>query len=134
MTEGKITGSYQQKEKISVKLILRKDKTFEFAGPEITLVNKSYSAATSQYFLTTGTWQLSGNKLILNSFLTDSLESENRVTDSIARFTSITSFNFWNRYGDPVSIWSIMLPSSKTKPHFGNNLYFLRKISKLPIH
>ena len=134
MTEGNIIGSYQQKEKIPAKLILKKDETFEFTGPEIKLIGKSYSATTNQYFLTTGTWQLSGKKLILNSFITDSLENGNRVTDSIARFTSITSFNFWNRYGDPVSIWSIMLPSSKTKPYFGNNLYFLRKISKLPIH
>ena len=67
MTEGNIIGLYQQKEKISAKLILKKDKTFEFAGPEITLVDKSYSATTNQYFLTTSTWQLSGKKLILNS-------------------------------------------------------------------
>ncbi len=59
MPEGNIIGSYQQKEKISAKLILKKDKTFEFAGPELTLISKSYSATTNQYFLTTGTWQLS---------------------------------------------------------------------------
>lgn len=120
-TADTITGTYQQQNKASAKLILKKDKTFEFAGRK----KVGYSAALSDHlnFLTSGTWNLDNNKLWLNSFSSDSLKQDYHFTDSIARFTSITSFNFWNRYGDPVSIRSIHLSPAKSKPHFGNSLY-----------
>ena len=74
-------------------------------------------------FLTRGTWDLNSNHVTLNSSASDSLNVDYSFTDSITRFTSITSFNFWNRYGDPVFIRSIQLFRAKPKPHFGNSLY-----------
>jgi len=125
LTADNIAGTYQQGNKISSRLILKKDKTFEFAGRE-NIVSSPDASTNSNHlnFLTSGTWELKSNQLMLNSSAIDSLSHEYGFTDSIARFTSITSFNFWNRYGDPVSIRSILLPPARTKPHFGNCLYF----------
>lgn len=115
VTEEYIIGVYQPKEKNTPRLVLKKDRTFEFTGIS--------SDSGNLNILTTGTWQLNKNKLVLNSFTTGTPDYETGMTDSITRFTSITSFNFWNRYGDPLSIRSILLPPAKPKPHFGNNLY-----------
>ena len=124
MTADSVAGTYQQENKSSAKLILRKDKTFEFAGKKnMACLNGHSSQGDNSIFLTSGTWDIKSNQLWLNSFTADSLRQEYYFTDSIARFTSITSFNFWNRYGDPVSIRSIQVSSARTKPHFGNSLY-----------
>ncbi len=125
VSEESIVGIYQSKEKITPRLILKKDKTFEFAGAN------PYSASERLNIFTTGTWQLNKNKLILNSFLNDSTDYETGMTDSITRFTSISSFNFWNSYGDPISIRSILLPPAKPKPYFGNNLYWFAQDFKV---
>ena len=123
MTADSVVGTYQQKEGTATRLIIRKDKTFEFIGPGIITTDGYVYSPADQNVLAAGSWELKNKQLLLNSFTTDSLEFENGPTDSIARFTSVTSFNFWNRYGDPVSIRSIRLPGSKAKPHFGNGLY-----------
>lgn len=124
LTDANITGTYQQQNQASAKLILNEDKTFEFAGrKDIGCISKVAAQPDNINFLTSGTWNLNSNKLWLNSFTGDSLKQDYHFTDSIARFTSITSFNFWNRYGDPVSIRSIHLSPAKSKPHFGNSLY-----------
>jgi len=123
ITADSVVGTYQQKEGTAARLMIKKDKTFEFIGPVIiTAAGYSYSPS-DQNVLAAGSWEIKNKQLLLNSFTTDSLGYENGTTDSIARFTSVTSFNFWNRYGDPVSIRSIRLPGSKAKPHFGNGLY-----------
>jgi hypothetical protein len=124
MTADNVAGTYQQESKISSRLILKKDKTFEFAGNNGALENPGNpSISTNLNFLTRGTWELRSKQVMLNSSASDSLGQEYYFTDSITRFTSITSFNFWNRYGDPVSIRSIRLSPTKTKPHFGNSIY-----------
>ena len=123
VTEDDIVGTYHQKDGKRARLIIKKDKTFEFAGPEtVTSVNSSANL-TNLNFLTTGTWQLNKKRLFLNSSAADSLGFESSMTDSISRFTSITSFNFWSRYGDPVSIRYILFVPAKPKPHFGNSLF-----------
>jgi len=123
ITADTVVGTYQQNDGTATRLVIKKDKTFEFIGPVvITSAGYSYSP-TDQNVLAAGSWELKNKQLLLNSFATDSLAYESGTTDSIARFTSVTSFNFWNRYGDPVSIRSIRLPGSKSKPHFGNGLY-----------
>jgi len=124
MTADSVAGTYQQENKSSAKLILRKDKTFEFAGKKnMACLNNHASQSNNLNFLTSGTWDIKSNQLWLNSFTGDSLKQDYYFTDSIARFTSITSFNFWNRYGDPVSIRSIQVSPARSKPHFGNSLY-----------
>lgn len=124
LTEDNIVGTYQQKGVTTAKLILKKDRTFEFIGREPgSFASNPPSTNVNPNFITSGTWKLKNKQIWLNSAITDSLRSEEKITDSIARFTSITAFNFWNRYGDPVSIRSIFLPPAKTKPHFGNSLY-----------
>jgi hypothetical protein len=125
LTTETVAGTYQQEDKISSRLVLKKDKTFEFAGINNALIDgETSTTADKLYFLTTGTWEFSSNYVKLNSRGIDSMSAMPAFTDSITRFTSITSFNFWNRYGEPVSIRSIRLYGSKTKPHFGNSLFF----------
>jgi len=123
VTADNIVGTYQQKARNTSILIIKKDKTFEFTGSEIITTANSYPLSSNFNFLTRGTWELDNHQLLLTSFIADSVEYENNMTDSIGRFTSITSFNFWNRYGDPVLIRLIQLPAAKSKPHFGNSLY-----------
>jgi len=124
-TAETIAGTYRQENKISSRLVLNKDKTFEFAGDNSALIDGVSSPNWENLnFLTSGTWEFSSNHVRLNSLGIDSMSVTPAFTDSITRFTSITSFNFWNRYGEPVSIRSIRLYRSKTKPHFGNSLFF----------
>ena len=124
LTADTVAGTYQQENKYSSRLILKKDKTFEFAGNNNVLVDPGSSTFSDNLnFLTSGTWEFSSNHVRLHSRDGDTLTTTAGFTDSITRFTSITSFNFWNRYGDPVSIRSIRLFRSKTKPHFGNSLF-----------
>ena len=125
LTADNVAGIYQQENKISSRLILKKDKTFEFAGDKSALIEPGSPATSDNLnFLTSGTWEFSSNHVKLRSGHIDSLNVTPAFTDSITRFTSITSFNFWTRNGDPVSIRSIRFFRSKTKPHFGNGLFF----------
>ncbi len=125
LTTETVAGTYQQENRISARLVLKKDKTFEFAGNNSALIDGETSTTGDKlYFLTSGTWEFSSNYVKLNSRGIDSMSAISAFNDSITRFTSITSFNFWNRYGEPVSIRSIRLGGSKTKPHFGNSLFF----------
>jgi len=121
-TADNVVGTYE-KEGTTTRLLIKKDKTFEFIGPENASTEYSLKPAANQNIFTAGSWDLSNHQLLLNSSMADSLEYESETTDSITRFTTITSFNFWNRYGEPVRIRSIRFPSSKPKPHFGNSIY-----------
>jgi len=123
VTADTVVGTYQQQEGTATRLVIKKDKTFEFIGPVIITATGYTYSPTDQNVLAAGGWELNNKQLLLTSFINDSVEYESSTTDSIARFTSVTSFNFWNRYGDPVPIRSIRLPGSKSKPHFGNGLY-----------
>ena len=125
LTDDTVAGTYQQEPRFSSRLILKKDKTFEFTGNNSTLIDPGSSLNSDKLnILTSGTWELSSNHVKLHSRNSDSLAVTPAFTDSITRFTSITSFNFWNRYGDPISIRSIRLSRLKTKPHYGNSLFF----------
>ncbi len=121
VTTNNVIGAYEQKDRATTILFIKKDKTFEFTGQEMTKTAGS-PFTDNLNFRTRGTWEFDKHHLLLNSFPADSLEYDNTTTDSISRFTSLTSFNFWNRYGDPVSIRFIRVSSTKTKPHFGNTL------------
>lgn len=124
LSSENIAGTYQQGSRSTAKLILRKDQTFEFAGRK-NLISPVASANRDSTFkiLTSGTWEYRNKQVWLNSFDAPDYSSGYGCTDSIARFTSISSFNFWDRYGEPVSIRSIHFTPSRAKPHFGNSLY-----------
>src|SRR5688572_25157734 len=122
LTDDTVAGTYHQENKISSRLILKKDKTFEFTGNNGAMADPGNSRDEDHLnFLTRGTWDLNSKHVTLNSSAGDSLNVDYSFTDSITRFTSITSFNFCNRYGDPVFIRSIQLFRAKPKPHFGNS-------------
>lgn len=123
ITEKNIAGTYYPENKQYTRLILKEDKTFELALLDPGTDSLFVPAYTAENFFTTGTWQLENKKLIVKCTVSP-LPDEPAVRDSLARFTNISSFNFWNRYGDPVSIRYIMLPPAKPKPHYGNSLYY----------
>jgi hypothetical protein len=117
-----VTGIYQPADHPCSRLVLKNDNTFEYLGKSASAEDRDDSGRQHN-FLTTGTWQLKNDQLLLNSFSKDSVGYDAHLSDSITRFTTISSFNFWNQFGDPVSIRSIILPRAKTKPHYGNCLY-----------
>lgn len=129
VTEKEIAGVYRPGNnprshfQNHTRLILKEDKTFELAvlNP-LTDLQPSGTGEWINYY-TTGTWELVQKRLKLSP-LPASQPKPGSIDDSITRFTNISCFNFWDRYGDPVSIRSIVVPPSHPKPHFGNSLYF----------
>lgn len=122
VTEKDITGTWQPGNQQSTRLILKEDKSFEFALLNPATDSLMFPSKTTMNFCTIGQWSLDNNKLVLTSY-TGTTSVQPGIYDSITRFTSLSSFNFWNRYGDPVPIRYIVL-QSKTKPHYGNSLFF----------
>ena len=80
---------------------------------------------------TRGAWQLQKRRLILQPATNRESFQPGTVNDSVAHFTNISSFNFWNRFGEPVPIRYILIPPSRPKPHYGNSLYFFSQDFKL---
>jgi hypothetical protein len=124
VTEKNITGTYYPKNNQLTRLTLKEDKTFELAclhpGTD-SLLLPSYP---SYNFYTSGIWELDKNKLVLTSIHPGAISVTRGIEDSIVRFTNISCFSFWNRYGEPVLIRYILLPPARAKPHFGNSLYY----------
>src|SRR5690348_5680682 len=116
VTENTIPGVYQSSGLLKQQLILKEDKTFEIGSLNAGSPNTGQSDALSN--LTTGIWHLEGKRLKLM------VAKATLIDDSITRFSNISCLNFWDRYGAPISIRYILIPSSKLKPHFGNSLYF----------
>ena len=129
VTEKEIPGVYHPDNKphsrtqSHTRLILKEDRTFELAL--LNPLNDLQLSGTGDWanYYTTGTWGLEQNRLKLSP-LASGYPKPGGIDDSITRFTNISCFNFWDRYGDPVSIRSIVVPPSHPKPHFGNSLYF----------
>jgi hypothetical protein len=131
VTEKNITGTYYPRQSQLTRLILKEDKTFELALLNPAIDSLLLTHYPSQNFFTTGTWQLENKKLLLTSNSSANASYACITQDSISRFTTISSFNFWNRFGDPVSIRYIVLPPSKAKPHFGNSLFYFAQDFKV---
>lgn len=123
VTEQNISGTYRLKDASKTKLVLNKDKTFEFEknfnhpGPAF------FPDSTELNFRTTGRWQLEKGQLVLNSFRAPANHSQS-ARDSIIRNTDITSISFWDKYGDPIDIRMIRFPENRTKLHKGNTISF----------
>lgn len=117
-------GTYRPKGHSLTRLQLRGDHTFEFALLDPQKDSLLFPKARGQNFYTRGTWQLEGRKKLALKVDPSITPASTDVQDSITRFTKISSFNFWNRYGDPVPIRYLLIPPSRPKPHFGNSLFF----------
>src|SRR5262245_2993539 len=87
MTAETVAVTYQQENKISSRLVLKKDNTFEFAGDNSALIDGGNSTNSDNLnFLTSGTWEFSSNHIKLNSRGNDSMGVAPAFTDSISRF------------------------------------------------
>ena len=127
VAEKNIAGTYHPSNSHRTRLILKKDKTFELSLLDPATDSLLLPSKPSMNLYTTGTWEYLKKILLLKSVSTHQPVNTEQVNDSITRFTAISSFNFWNRYGEPVSIRSIIIPPARTKPHFGNSLYFFNQ-------
>jgi len=124
-TTSQVTGTYYADKNTGAQLLLKTDSTFEWIYPGSKTVEIGTDNTTrSLFYYTGGKWKLEGGRLLLHSSSNNDPYISNTANDSISRFTSISSFNFWNRYGEQVNIRSIQLPRANPKPHFGNTLYF----------
>jgi hypothetical protein len=124
VAEENIAGIYLPQTGERTRLILKEDKTFEFALLNPATDTLLFHQQVKMNFFTTGVWQYENKKLVLKSAVTGESNLTTGINDSITHFTNISSFNFWTRFGDPVSIRYILLPPSRPKPHFGNSLYY----------
>jgi hypothetical protein len=124
VSERAIVGTYHPAGDQFTRLVIKEDKTFELALLSPATDTLLITGHSSQNSFTIGSWKYEKNRLVLTSDPTGSHTIAGSFDDSLTRFTNISSFNFWNRYGDPVPIRYIILPPSPGKPHFGNSLYY----------
>jgi len=119
-----ISGIYQSSETGS-QLALKPDSSFEwiYPGSKETEIGSGQNNRSLLYF-TSGKWSIDKRQLVLVPSSAMENFSAQIADDSISRFTSISSINFWNRFGEQVKIRAIRLPGAALKPHFGNSLYF----------
>lgn len=118
------TGIYYADKNTGAQLVLKTDSTFEWIYPGSKAVEiGTSSTARNLFYYKDGKWKCEHGQVLLNP---SSGNNNNTplVNDSISRFTSISSFNFWNRFGEQVNIRAIQLPGAMPKPHYGNTLYF----------
>ncbi len=125
VTEKNITGTYRLKEVPKTKLLLHKDKTFSFTKNFAQPGPAFFPDSTEMNFQTAGHWQLTKNGLLLlNSFPAITTGNHATIADSVQYNSSITSFSFWDSYGDPVPIRFIKFLPAKIKFHRGNSISF----------
>jgi hypothetical protein len=125
VTEKTVAGTYRLKGPSKTKLVLNKDKTFEFVKNFSEPGPVFFPDSTEMNFRTTGNWMLDRNKkIVLNSFPDEAGMKPVREKDSVITNTTITSFSFWDSYGDPVSIRFMKLPPAKIKLYKANSISF----------
>jgi len=124
VTEQTIPGTYRLKNSSKTKLVLNPDKTFEFVKNFSEPGPVFFPDSNDLNFRTTGNWQWDKTgKVILTSFPGISSFTQ-QATDSISYNTDITSFSFWDQYGDPVPIRFIRFPENRTKLHKSHVISF----------
>jgi hypothetical protein len=106
-------------------LSLKADSSFEwiYPGDKAVEIGNTHTNRTMLYF-TGGKWSIEKSQLVLIPSSDKDAFSTPMADDSISRFTTISSINFWNRFGEQVKIRAIRIAKSQLKPHFGNSLYF----------
>jgi hypothetical protein len=119
-----VTGIYHAGKDAGAQLVLKTDSTFEWIYPGSKAIEIGTSSTPrNQLYYSGGKWTFDRGQLLLIASANEDAKNT-YANDSISRFTSISSFNFWNRFGEQVKIRAIKLPRSLPKPHFGNTLYF----------
>jgi len=119
-----LQGNWQPDPKSSSSLHLDSTGRFDWALLDLRTDSVLFPGL-SQHGRIAGTWQLHRHNTIW--LFADSLPNSASfvfATDSIARFTSISSFQFIDRFGAPVSIRYVVIPPARPKPHYGNSLYY----------
>lgn len=124
VTENNITGTYRLKEVPKTKLLLHKDNTFSFTKNFAQPGPAFFPDSTEMNFQTAGSWQLTKKGLLLLNSFPAATGNNDTITDSVQYNTSITSFSFWDSYGDPVPIRFIKFLPAKIKFHRGNSISF----------
>lgn len=125
VTEKNIAGTYTLKDVPKTKLLLHKDNTFSFTKNFAQPGPAFFPDSTEMNFQTAGSWELTKKgTLLLNSFPATIAVKDHTIADSVQYNTSITSFSFWDRYGDPVPIRFIKFLPTKIKFHRGNSISF----------
>lgn len=117
-------GSWQPNPKSNSRLLLDSNGRFDWALLDLR-TDSLLLSGLKQHGRITGYWQLRRHNTLW--LLPDSIDHPAPflfATDSIARFTSISSFQFIDRFGEPVSIRQVVVPPARPKPHYGNSLYY----------
>ncbi len=106
-------------------LVLKADSSFQwiYPGEKAVEIGSTNTNRTLLYFAG-GKWSIEKSRLVLVPDSDRESFSTTLADDSISRFTTISSINFWNRFGEQVKIRAIRIAKSQLKPHFGNSLYF----------
>ncbi len=137
VTQENVTGTYQHHGNRMTSLTLDKDHRFTFVS-RVVNIKANDADSTEPNFFTTGSWKVVKKNLILQSDHSPPNPDEELFSDSISRFTYISSFVFVDPAGEPVSIRQITFYPDKIKPHYGNSLYFFaqdfRKTDTLTFH
>ncbi len=124
VSEKNIAGTYRLNQPSRTQLVLKNDKTFEFVKNFSEPGPVFFPDSTEFNYRTSGNWTLSPNgSLILNSF-TGQQPALKQPADSILNNPAMTSFSFWNEYGDPVNIRFMKFPPDKIKLYKANSISF----------
>ncbi|HEX5654950.1 MAG TPA: hypothetical protein VFX58_17865 [Chitinophagaceae bacterium] len=124
-TAKNISGIYRLHAASRTMLVLHEDHRFEFVKNFAQPGPAFFPDSTELNFRTVGTWQQDqSGRLLLNSFTTNYENAEELVKDSVTRNTDISSFSFWDQYGDPLPIRLIRFPANRTKLHKSNIVSF----------
>ena len=124
VNEKNLVGTYRLRTPSKTMLVLKEDKTFEFVKNFSEPGPVFFPDSTELNYRTAGNWQWNDGQLILNSFPSGSHDFTEQAKDSVTRNTDITSFSFWDQYGDPVPIRLIKFPANRTKLHKSNVISF----------
>ncbi|HEX2629504.1 MAG TPA: hypothetical protein VHM26_10835 [Chitinophagaceae bacterium] len=127
VSERTVTGTYQLRVPSKTKLVLKKDKTFEFVKNFSEPGPKFFPDSTEMNFRTRGKWLLNEQgQLVLNSDAANT-GAHLLVKDSVIHNTSLTSLSFRDSYGDPVTIRFIKFLPDKIKFYRGNTISFFKE-------
>jgi len=124
VSENNIVGTYRLRTSSKTMLVLKKDKTFEFVKNFSEPGPLFFPDSTELNYRTTGNWHWNNGQLTLNSFPPTTPTFTEKAIVVVTAHTDITSFSFWDQYGDPVPIRLIKFPANRTKLHKGNVISF----------
>jgi hypothetical protein len=125
VTEKNMSGIYRLHSPSRSMLVLHEDHRFEFVKNFAQPGPAFFPDSTELNFRTAGNWQRDQRGLLLlNSFTGNHENAEEQVRDSVTRNTDISSYSFWDQYGDPLPIRLIRFPANRAKLHKSNIVSF----------